>query len=251
MAGPPKRHADSDGDGHGDANRNINRDAERNGHSNRERIADACTDANRGRTVVEVRVPAFDHERRSMMTATFFPPDRSAWQRLFLNIAAIGMALSLLALPGLTRQPWTRAVGTAAPDFTAQTPDGRIVRLGDFNGKPVLLNFFSTDCEWSRAVVPNINALLHSRPDVVVLSVNTNRASAEQIAAFARETGAQFPLLLDPRGAITRAYRPSGTPAWFFINADGVIVAARRGEHRQHNLLYRVNQYLPASEREK
>jgi peroxiredoxin len=168
-----------------------------------------------------------------------------------LNVAAIGMALSFLALPRLTRQPWTRAVGTAAPDFVTQTPDGQVIRLSDLKGKPVLLNFFSTSCEWSRAVVPNLNVLLQSRPDVVVLSVNTNGASAQQIAAFARETGPQFPLLLDPRGAITRAYRPIGTPAWFFINAEGVIVAARWGEHRQHNLLFRVNQYLPASEREK
>ena len=247
MAGHPKSHADGDTDD--DADRNGYRAAKRNRHG--QLIADTRANAEHRRTVIEIRVPAFDHERCSMMTATFFPPDRSAWQRLFLNVAAIGMALSFLALPRLTRQPWTRAVGTAAPDFVAQTQDGQVIRLSDFKGKLVLLNFFSTDCEWSRAVVPNINALLQSRPDVVVLSVNTNVAPADEIAAFAKDTGAQFPLLLDPRGGITRAYRPIGTPAWFFINAEGDIVAARWGEHRQHNLLYRVNQYLPVSEREK
>ncbi len=181
---------------------------------------------------------------------TFFPANSNARQRAVLNIAAIGMALSFLTLPGLIRQPRTRAVGSPAPDFIAQTPDGQTFRLSDFRGKPVLLSFFSTGCQWSRAVVPNMNALTASRPDVVILSVNTNGASADEIAAFAKDTSAQFPLLLDSQGAITRAYRPSGTPAWFFINAEGIITAARWGEHRQHNLLYRVNQYLPPQERD-
>ena len=95
------------------------------------------------------------------------------------------------------------------------------------------------------AAVANINALIESRPDVVVLSVNSNRASLSAAQAFAEQYHPNFPLLLDQTGSITQLYQPFRTPFWFFINPEGVIVAVRVGEHSNNNLLYRVNEYLP------
>src|SRR5436190_23901610 len=102
---------------------------------------------------------------------SFWPKGKIAWLRVMLTLAAIGMAASFLVwspYPYLVR---ARAVGTIAPDFRAATPEGKVFQLSNFRGRPVLLNFFATDCEWSQAAVTNINMMLESRPDVVVLSI--------------------------------------------------------------------------------
>lgn len=179
------------------------------------------------------------------MRASFWPKDRVAWLRFALTLAAIGMAASFLVWSPYPYLARARAVGTVAPDFQAATPEGRVFRLSNFRGQPVLLNFFSTDCEWSQAAVANINTMLESRPDVVVLSVNAGGEGMSEVKAFAQKTQPKFPVLVDPLEIVTSQYRPFRTPFWFFINAEGVITAVRIGEHHGYNLLYRVNEFLP------
>lgn len=179
------------------------------------------------------------------LSTPFWPTSYQGWLRVMLTLAAIGMAGSFLIWSPYPYLARARAVGTVAPDFQAATPEGRVFRLSNFRGRPVLLNFFSTDCEWSQAAVENINTMLESRPDVVVLSVNTDGAGVDEVKAFAQKTHPKFPLLLDQLGVITSQYRPFRTPFWFFINTEGGITAVRIGEHRGYNLLYRVNEFLP------
>jgi len=188
---------------------------------------------------------------------SFWPQGKIAWVRVVLTLAAIGMAASFLIplrfAPGtIVWSPYlylarARAAGTIAPDFQAATPDGQVIQLSAYRGRPILLNFFSTDCPWSQGAVENINAMLESRPDVIVLSVNTNHATAAEVLAFSEKTHPNYPLLLDPFGFITSQYRPFRTPFWFFVSAEGLITAVRFGEHHGYNLVYRVNEFLPQS----
>jgi hypothetical protein len=176
---------------------------------------------------------------------SFWPQGKTAWVRVVLTLAAIGMAVSFLIWSPYPYLARARAAGTLAPDFRAVTTDGQVFQLSALRGRPVLLNFFSTDCPWSQAAVENINAMLESRPDVVVLSVNANHASVAEVLAFSEKTRPNYPLLLDPFSLITSRYRPFRTPFWFFINAEGLITAVRFGEHHGYNLVYRVNEFLP------
>lgn len=175
----------------------------------------------------------------------FWPEGKVGWLRVMLTLAAIAVAISFLVWSPSRFLARARAAGTTAPDFRAATSDGQVIQLSAYRGRPVLLNFFATDCPWSQAAVANINAMLESRPDVVVLSVNANRASAAEVQAFAEKYQPQYPLLLDPSGGITNQYRPFRTPFWFFINQAELITAVRIGEHHGFNLLYRVNEFLP------
>lgn len=175
-----------------------------------------------------------------------WPASRAAWLRAALSLVATGMAASFLIWSPYPYLARARAVGTSAPDFRAMTPEGQVFQLSNFRGRPVLLNFFSTDCQFSQAAVTTINTMMMSRPDVVVLSVNANLARAAQVRAFANQYHPDFPLLLDPLGIITNMYRPFRTPFWFFISPAGVITAARIGEHIGNNLLYRVDEFLPS-----
>jgi peroxiredoxin len=154
------------------------------------------------------------------------------------------MVLSIIAW-GQPARWQARAAGTVAPDFQAVSVTGEAVQLAAYRGRPVLLNFFSTNCEVSARAVANLNRLHTQRPDVVILAVNLNQASAAEVLQWGQAHGAEFPLIADPTGTITAQYRPYATPFWFFIRPDGVIASVRLGEHRDHNLLYRVNEFLP------
>ena len=118
-------------------------------------------------------------------------------------------------------------VGQPAPDFAlanARAP-GRAVRLSDFRGRPVVLNWFATWCGPCRAEIPDFQAAYEALGGAVVfLGVNLEE-SAEDSAGMLDEFGATYPALLDAEGDVALHYRLPGMPTTFFIDADGVVRA--------------------------
>ena len=176
------------------------------------------------------------------------------WWRNSLVLAAIVMALSLLLAPRLTRTTRTLPVGGPVPDFNLFLMAGGNFRLSEAlaAGRPVLLLFYELDCEPSERALRRLNDINATRPDLVIVAVNGRPHTAQALGQFyAQLTAAsgmapRFAWGLDPQGRLARAYHvPDAYPFWFFIRADGTLAAVRVGEHAGHNLLYRVNQYLP------
>ncbi len=64
------------------------------------------------------------------------------------------------------------AAGTAAPDFTVNDKEGRPLKISDFRGKAIVLDFWATWCGPCRESMPHTNALAKKYEDVVVLAVN-------------------------------------------------------------------------------
>ena len=118
-------------------------------------------------------------------------------------------------------------VGQPAPDFAlanARAP-GSVVRLSDFRGRPVVLNWFATWCGPCRAEIPDFQAAYEALGGAVVfLGVNLEE-SAEDAAGMLDEFGATYPALLDAEGDVALHYRLPGMPTTFFIDADGVVRA--------------------------
>ena len=118
-------------------------------------------------------------------------------------------------------------VGQPAPDFAlanARAPE-RAVRLSDFRGRPVVLNWFATWCGPCRAEIPDFQAAYEALGGAVVfLGVNLEE-SAGDAAGMLDEFGATYPALLDAEGDVALHYRLPGMPTTFFIDADGVLRA--------------------------
>jgi len=114
-------------------------------------------------------------------------------------------------------------VGAPAPDFTLQTVDGENLRLSDLRGKVVAVNFWATWCAPCRLEMPDLQERAERFPDrLAVIGVNFAE-TAEEVAAFRREVGVDFPLLLDPEADVQRLYRVLGYPTTFFIDEEGTI----------------------------
>ena len=114
-------------------------------------------------------------------------------------------------------------VGAPAPDFSLETVDGQRVTLSDLQGKVVAVNFWATWCAPCRLEMPDLEARAEQFPDrLSVLGVNFAE-TAEEVEAFRKEVGIEFPLLLDPKADVQRLYRVLGYPTTFFVDEEGTI----------------------------
>ncbi|PZN09845.1 MAG: alkyl hydroperoxide reductase [Bacillota bacterium] len=117
------------------------------------------------------------------------------------------------------------AVGTPAPDFELRDLKGRTVRLSDFRGKVVFLNFWATWCPPCRQEMPEIRRLVEKNPaDVVVVGVNTSdTASPAEVQAFMEQNGYRWLVLYDEGSLVGRQYGVVYLPTSYFIGPDGTV----------------------------
>jgi peroxiredoxin len=111
-----------------------------------------------------------------------------------------------------------------APDFQARTPDDHLLRLADYKGKVVFLNFWATWCEPCREEMPSIERLrasLDGRP-FAVLAVNLAEPES-RIHKFLETLSLGFPILLDRDTGTTRAWQAKVLPATYIVGPDGAI----------------------------
>jgi len=149
-----------------------------------------------------------------------------------------GIAFAGPAQEGL---PFRGAVGDEHPvDFTLQDLNGHPVSLSQFRGKkPVLLVFWATWCPECKAASPAINTL-HDGPDgekLQILALDF-RETPEKVAAAVKSRDIRYPMLLDERGQVARAFGVVGIPTYVLIGRDGTVV------YREHVLPGDISRYL-------
>jgi peroxiredoxin len=115
-----------------------------------------------------------------------------------------------------------------APDFTLPGLDGQPATLSRFRGRVVVLNFWASWCPSCRAEARDFGEFARRYRDrgVTVVGVNL-REDAATVRAFAEANGLDYPLLLDPDGAVGRIYQVVGIPTTIIIDAAGGV----RGRH--------------------
>jgi hypothetical protein len=124
------------------------------------------------------------------------------------------------------------AVGTPAPDFTATDSNGKPVRLADYRGRIVVLEWTNPGCPFVRAhydsgTMPAVQAEAKAA-GAIWLSVNSgapgkqgHMTGAQANAQQARDRAAPSAYLLDPAGTIGRLYGAKTTPHMYVVGADG------------------------------
>ncbi len=117
-------------------------------------------------------------------------------------------------------------IGESAPDFVAATVDGQVVRLSDFLGQPVWLNFWGSWCPPCRSEFPEMQAAYAAelQPKGVNLLAISLDEPAEAAAGFAARNKGTFPILTDPNRSFTGAAYPiSNFPTHILIDREGVV----------------------------
>ena len=113
-------------------------------------------------------------------------------------------------------------IGKLAPSFTLQDLNGKQVRLSDFKGKVVLLDFWATWCGPCVRTIPHLDALHKKYKDqgLVVIGINNERDHAK-VKAFAKDR-MSYIILLDADEQFTE-YGIRGIPTAFYIDKEGKI----------------------------
>jgi peroxiredoxin len=139
-----------------------------------------------------------------------------AWLVLVLLVSCGAAAAdqTLTPLPG----------GVPAPDFALPDIHGKLHRLSDYRGRPVIVNFWATWCPPCREEIPSMNRAWRelSTAGIMILAVDVGE-DADTVFVFTADYPAEFPLLLDVSGEVVGRWPVKGLPTSYVIAPDGTL----------------------------
>ncbi len=161
-----------------------------------------------------------------------------------------------LILVYMLQNPYHREIesltdGRAAPDFVLNDLQGKEVRLSDYRGKLVFLNFWATWCPPCREEMPSMESLysrFKDRPfQMLTVSIDDD---PEQVERFRKAFGYTFPMLFDQDKRVASLYQTTGVPETFLIGPDGTIIYKVIGPYDWENpdTLESIQKILPVNE---
>lgn len=147
----------------------------------------------------------------------------------------------------------TGQVGQVAPDFECVTADGKTVRLSDYRGKVVVLDFWASWCGPCREEMPFLSHLyrLNQAQGFEVLAINIDNKRENMKKFLAKlDQKPTFSILLDPQKAVPRMYEIESMPTTVFIDRAGVVRYRHNGFTKSdEEVLEHTLQVLLAGER--
>ena len=118
-------------------------------------------------------------------------------------------------------------IGEIAPDFTLPSLNGGEIRLSEFRGQAVWINFWASWCEPCRIEMPLLMAAFdgYREDGLVILGLNvTEQDTLDAVNSFVDEFHVSYPIVLDEQGHLTNdSYKLIGLPMSVFIDRAGVV----------------------------
>lgn len=145
-------------------------------------------------------------------------------------VVVIGMIISAGRLHRNNSTPGAAirgdGVGAQAPDFTLTTLNGKKVKLSDYRGKAVLLNFWATWCGPCKVEIPWFMDLekQYGSQGLVVLGVAMDDDGKDSVSKFARDMKIDYTVLIGNDDVADQYGGVAGLPTTFYVDRNGKIV---------------------------
>jgi peroxiredoxin len=119
----------------------------------------------------------------------------------------------------------------AAPEFSVPALPTGTLRLGDFQGTVVFLNFWATWCPPCKQEMPSMERLYRRYKDrgFTILAVSIDAGDGQVVADFVTRLGLTFPIGLDATSSVAERYGLRALPSSFFIDRTGIVAGVVLG----------------------
>lgn len=132
------------------------------------------------------------------------------------------------------------AAVSQTPDFTVYDMDGNAVKLSDYFGKPIIVNFWATWCGPCKSELPAFDTMYAKYKDEVhFLMVNLtdgSRDTKESVTAFVNDGGYSFPVYFDTTMEAAYTYSAYSIPMTLLITSDGQLAHTQMGAMSEETL---------------
>lgn len=134
---------------------------------------------------------------------------------------------------------------STAPNWVLNDLHGKSVRLSDYKGKIVVLNFWATWCSTCRKELSEFVAMKQQfeSKGVVIIGVAMDRDNVADVKAIVRQYFVNFPTVI-ATSSMLRDYGVASTPQTFIINRNGIVVFKHDGALSRETLKQRIAQVL-------
>ena len=140
--------------------------------------------------------------------------------------------LPLLAADNSMQQIANRGTQSrVAPDWQLKDLEGKSVKLSDFKGKVVILNFWATWCPPCRREIPDFVALQKQYADkgLVIIGVSLDEGGAAVVKSFVNKMGINYPVVMGDQKTIAAYGGIQVVPTTFIIDKTGKVAAQHEG----------------------
>ena len=144
-----------------------------------------------------------------------------------LKTTLLGVFLGVIAASSLAASD---LAGQVAPDFALKSATGENLRLSEYRGDVVMINFWATWCGPCRQEMPLLNELFdrYERVGFNLLGVNIDDDSRRAMQ-MVEDLGVSFPVLFDETKEVSKLYQVEAMPVTVIVDREGVVRYVHHG----------------------
>ncbi len=130
---------------------------------------------------------------------------------------------------------------TPAPDFTLTTLEGATIKLSDYQGRRIMLNFWASWCAPCLAETPDLvsaynNLLKQGESDILFVGIGVND-DIQNLRKFAENNRVPYLIVNDPTSVVADAYGVIAMPITVFIDEKGLVYRKFIGAVKQQQVM--------------
>ncbi|MDD4159313.1 MAG: TlpA disulfide reductase family protein [Synergistaceae bacterium] len=169
-------------------------------------------------------------------------------ERFIMKKTLFSFLAAALIIFSLAQTSSALELGSPASDFELADISGKKVKLSDYKGKTVVLNFWATWCPPCRKEMPDFDLLnkeLSKTGDAVLLAVNMTdgkRETKSKVESFLMENKYSMRVLLDTEGKAAKAYDIKWLPTTVVVDRKGILHWQTFGETTKETVMKAVEE---------
>jgi len=135
---------------------------------------------------------------------------------------------------------------SAAPDFALEDLNGDVIRLSDYKGKVVFINFWATWCPPCRVEIPYFIEMIDEYGDdgFEILGIDLDPRDFAKVPAFVEQEGINYPVMYDTKGVSNLYGGIQSIPTTFVVNRNGKVVERIVGSRPKNEFVRILKNWL-------